>query len=555
MNRMSEQRRNLLKTGAFAMAGGVAAAAFAPGTLQFIRSAQAATPAPAGLDRLQAGHLRHLLNLAAQPDGDWTHMMTAEVEQQGLASWRYQLSHFVYAMGLAHYHHLPAAPGLFREPMQRVITKMLRHDVWRYWYEESRSSPRFDPGITAPREPWADPVAKENIMYSGHVHAMAGLYDVLFNEDRYEQPGSLTMQRNRLWEGREAFEYDLGKLNAVIYRQMKDSGWLGIPCEPNLVFIICNQLPLLGLRFHDLRKGTELAPEATTQFRKAWQAKGLFGEGGRSITFYQVRQGRLVPGDPGVDAHTGSFMNAWNPAMVQQYFPARIKGGLRRAADGTLSPFPHSVLEKVATARASSAPVDGIEDRAYQWRNPDLGTIAMFLSEMGDAATLEALLAHADRHMQPTWERGGLFYPRNDSNYDGAGNLTWMDPLTGNALLAYARLNVKNGMAALYNEPWTKEHFARPAVQQVVGNVDLLRAHWQGDGSLLVTAKAVAGSTKAELVVGGLNADRAWTVRRDGEVFASSHKPDASRAVFEPGSGLRLRLQIDRATDLVVAPG
>ena len=36
-------------------------------------------------------------------------------------------------------------------------------------------------------------------MYSGHVHAMAGMYDVLFNEDRYERPRSLSMQRDRMW--------------------------------------------------------------------------------------------------------------------------------------------------------------------------------------------------------------------------------------------------------------------------------------------------------------------------------------------------------------------
>src|SRR5690606_13474112 len=103
-------------------------------------------------------------------------------------------------------------------------------------------------------------------------------------------------------------------------------------------------------------------------------------------------------------------------AMVQKYFPPRIRGGLRRAADGTLSPFPQSVLARVAEARTRGEPVDAIEDRDYRWRHPDVGTIAMFLSEMGDATTLEALLAHADKHMQPTWERGGLFYPRNDQN-------------------------------------------------------------------------------------------------------------------------------------------
>jgi Linalool dehydratase/isomerase len=244
-------------------------------------------------------------------------------------------------------------------------------------------------------------------------------------------------------------------------------------------------------------------------------------------------------------------MNAWNPGMVQQYFPARIRAGLRRAADGTLSPFPHSVLANVEKARASGGAVDAIEDRAYQWRNPDLGTIAMFLSEMGDAATLAQLLAHADQHMQPTWVQGGLHYPRNDRNYDAAGNMIWMDPLTGNALLGYARLNVKNGMAAIYNQPWTRAHFARPAVQEVRGEVDLLRAHWEGD-ALRVTAKAVAGPVDATLRISGLGG-RGWTVRRDGEVFATSSR--VARSLLDPGGGLELRLQIDRATDLLVTQG
>ncbi len=69
---------------------------------------------------------------------------------------------------------------------------------------------------------------------------MAGMYDVLFDEDRYERPKSLSMQRNRLWEGAEVFDYDLSSINAVIYRQMRESGWLGIACEPNMVFLICH---------------------------------------------------------------------------------------------------------------------------------------------------------------------------------------------------------------------------------------------------------------------------------------------------------------------------
>jgi hypothetical protein len=69
---------------------------------------------------------------------------------------------------------------------------------------------------------------------------------------------------------------------------------------------------------------------------------------------------------------------------------------------------------------------------------------------------------------------------------------------------------------------------------------------------VVLTAKAVSGSTDAEFLISGVKADRPWSVRRDGQVFASSSKPDASRASVEAG-GLRLRLRVDKATELEVA--
>lgn len=316
------------------------------------------------LDDVRQGHLRHILNLAAQPDGDWSHMMTAEQEQHGLASYRYQLGHLVYALGLTHYHHLPAAPGLFKRPMEQFIQKMQRHDVWRYWREESRSSLGFDPDLKEAREPWSDPVIKENIMYSGHLHAMAGMHAVLFDDDKYEQPKSLTLQRDRMWGGPEIFEYDFNSINDVLYKQMVEYDWLGIPCEPNMIFVICNQFPLLGFRFHDLRNGSNISDHATRNFRKAWADKGVMTEDGEVITFYQVRQQRIIPGDPGVSAHTGAMMNAWNRDVVRSVFPKEVYVGLRTAADGTRAPFEKNVVSQVKAALANGESVEKIEDKS-----------------------------------------------------------------------------------------------------------------------------------------------------------------------------------------------
>lgn len=48
--------------------------------------------------------------------------------------------------------------------MQRLIHKMLRREVWGYWFLTSHSGKFVDPDIQELRKPWADPVKKENIM-------------------------------------------------------------------------------------------------------------------------------------------------------------------------------------------------------------------------------------------------------------------------------------------------------------------------------------------------------------------------------------------------------
>ncbi len=179
----------------------------------------------------QLGHLRHIERLAFQPDGEWSMMGAIDPGQEDLTAYRYQLAQAAYAVGLAHYHHLPAAPGLFRKTFDRLIHKMLRREVWSYWRETSRSGPRLDPDLKVLRDGWTDPVKRENIMYSGHLHAMVGMYAMLFNDDKYDAKGSLTFRYDPIFYGMgpEVYEYDHTSLNQVIYDQMVEGGWHGIP--------------------------------------------------------------------------------------------------------------------------------------------------------------------------------------------------------------------------------------------------------------------------------------------------------------------------------------
>jgi hypothetical protein len=66
------------------------------------------------------------------------------------------------------------------------------------------------------------------------------------------------------------------------------------------------------------------------------------------------------------------------------------------------------------------------------------------LSEVGAPSGLAAILHQTDSHLHPTWLNGGLYYLCCDVGADNdIGDIwTFMDPLSSNAAIGYARLNV-----------------------------------------------------------------------------------------------------------------
>jgi hypothetical protein len=64
---------------------------------------------------------------------------------------------------------------------------------------------------------------------------------------------------------------------------------------------------------------------------------------------------------------------------------------------------------------------------------------------IGKATELSAPLEYAEKHVQPTWDIGGVYYPRNDLATDEEGHWRHMDPIPGNSAIGYARFNVKTG--------------------------------------------------------------------------------------------------------------
>ena len=467
--------------------------------------------AQAGVDALQLGHLRHFSNLSRQPENDWSMMKGRSVGQDDFGGYRFQLAYMMYALALAHVYRLPAAPGLFKPIFERLFQKLLLPEVWMYWRDVSRGGSVFNAHLSAGYQEEWDPVRRDNIMYSAYVQSCALLYRYLFRDDRYAKPGSIAFRHwSYFWGGEpKAFLYDEGSLNDHVYWLMVESGYLGVACEPNCVFQICNQPAILGFRLHDLIHGGSRAEEVVRGYETAWAEFGRTDANGHFHVMvaedtHAVRSNTLRA--PWVDAWTGALMNMWNRELVRERYPRQRDDLVTSGPAGTLSvrvpDRPHVMGQTI------------ISDDC------DFGWVAAWASELGDGPTLSGLLEHADRFMAPTWRSGGLHYPRHDGVADCDGNRTLVEPHTGNVLLGYARLNVPDGLWRLYNELIPEEHFTCPALVEVGDGVAVHRAIFTQGWLEFDIEVAWRGSDRVS--IGRLGGVQGWRLLRDDVEVASS---------------------------------
>ncbi|PGH09436.1 hypothetical protein GX51_00541 [Blastomyces parvus] len=254
----------------------------------------------------QASHLRHFYNISTSFDGEWPHMGTQNPDQAFLDAYRYQLATMAYAAGLAHYHRPPVMRSLFKPLIRNWIRKMLRNEVWSYWYLTSQSGNR------------------------GHLLLlMTSLYAMLFDDDEFEKPGSLTFNWDPLFWGfgPEKFEYDNASLQKAILKGMDRGGWVGVCCEPNLVFVVCSQFPLIAMRYNDVRHGTNIIEGVLEKYRDALEQNQMIEEDGLFVNWLFLRQGITFGArGPGFSAWASAFMNAWNPTLIRDLYPKQSLG-------------------------------------------------------------------------------------------------------------------------------------------------------------------------------------------------------------------------------------
>lgn len=209
-------------------------------------------------------------------------------------------------------------------------------------------------------------------------------------------------------------------------------------------------------------------------------------------------------------------MHAWNPDFVHAGYEQSTMGFLTNFDNRTqLNPTRVAIaFRKLVAAGADKNDPETLQkarDPAGHFVNPRIpfetlnwGTFTMMLSELGKEKELADLLQCLDERLNPTWDHGGLFYPRNDHLADQQWNLTHMEPHSGNSGVGYARLNVTGGQKKMWEQPWTREVLAgRPWVDglSLADGVDFLRGVWDEEKeAMILTMRRWQGEKQSQTV-------------------------------------------------------
>ncbi|PYH94018.1 hypothetical protein BO71DRAFT_450308 [Aspergillus ellipticus CBS 707.79] len=489
------------------------------------------------LSAQQAGHLRHFYNLSSAIDGNWPHMGSQEPGQEFLDGYRYQLATMVYAAGVTHYHRMPAMGGLFKPLIRQLIHKMLRREVWGYWYLTSQSGRLVDPDLKELRKPWADPIFERQDSLKFH-------WDPLF------------------WGmGPETFSYDNNGLQKAILAEMERNKWVGVCCEPNLVFIACNQFPIIAMHYNDVRHGTDVANGVLEKYKAALEAKKMISRDDLFQDWVAVKQGyTATPRSAGLTGWSAAFMNTWNSDLVRAGFANQSRGYITNINGHVELQHPmianeyrsliaeHKYSPEEALRKAREYYKEHRKTITFPYNEPTLGYIVKWLSELGKYEELNGILQYADARLQPTWENGGLYYLRNDVAADDEGHWTHVDPFSGNAAIGYARLNVEDGQKKMWDRPWTKDSLkTQPWVDglDLSQGVDCLRGVWDDQANaMIITVREWAGrGSQLKLEIKNLPTGN-WSLYR-GDNTPATHEVSSEQAAVPVEVSLKAGEEVD----------
>lgn len=330
-------------------------------------------------------------------------------EQFSMASIRYQLNWMQWALALLNYTRTPAFGGYLTVAQRNLIEKMTDRRAWKYWrLENAWGNLDLNP----------DPIRRDNIMYSGYLGLMLGMYATTTDDRSFDEPGSLTLR----WNERRSFSYDHPAVMEVMLRNYRATPWALFPCEPGLNFLGCNAVGLLGVMMWDRLNGSSHSSAIVDAVRRAIETEFTSADGDIIHIIsrrhgYSMRFARSAMAQAG----QGLFNRPFAPDLTDRAWAVLRREVIEIDEGGVLKPRTYSGrgrLDNTDIGAKKPSPVGMIE------------TLGALAREMGDEEVYRASESAADTTLAPV-------------NRDGARSYSSVSAYA-NAYLALARFGWKD---------------------------------------------------------------------------------------------------------------
>ena len=348
---------------------------------------------------------RYLLDLSLQPLDSFDGF--SHIEQYLLSALRYQLNYACYALAQAQYNYAPAFTGYLTEAQANTIEKMRDKRVWGYWAHECLVGyQRWNP----------DPIVFANVMYTGFFGVMLGMFETL-NDNRFSEPGALTLR----WNEDTEYVYEFGSLCEAIVHNMDISNHGPLyPCEPRLIYPMCNAFSLSTLLVHDRLHGTAFGTDRTEQMAKAFRTHKYLKRDNRFVAARGPLKFFMGP-SVGNDGVLSYWLNFAMPEQATKTWE-NLREKLVRITD------------------------DDVEIEATSWETLDPGNYSRGTG-MSRVSVMASAKEHGDNEMADALEMS-LDKRYKTVRKDGARAYTGISSW-GNAGHVLARFTTENSMADL----------------------------------------------------------------------------------------------------------
>ena len=425
------------------------------------------SPCKDELTLLELQHMRLLLDRALQPVEEYEGFEW--LDQFQTAAVRYQINFISYALSIAQAHYMPDFTGYISQAQKNLKAKQENHRIWKYWkLENIWGNLRTD----------ADPIAQDNIMYSGFVGAQ-------LSWARQAGPRDTSALDGLVCQSEKAkFAYTQDEMMQVLVSQYKEAKYGLLSCEPNWVYPLCNAITATAIRANDTLNGTQHWESISEAFRESLEAE-FITPSGRFIPFRSNYTGFAPPlvGGAVMQAFPCFFLNAVLPDIAWRQWSALkldMKGkSWRRAL------WPADV-GNYKISRASS-----------------YAATALAAREMGDDETADLLLDYLESDC-PTVINGGVAHHSKAS-------------LWANANAFMAKIGRANGLQSLVTA--VQEEVASNMYLAEVEYCDVLVAKAKiknGVFSLVIYPAGDAGVK--QLTIAGLTPEASYKITADEDV-------------------------------------